>query len=77
MGVTKYRSVADMPPVQRASGHDLAQMIRIAWSRSRRLWGAGYTPGVQKFSSIEEMQKDRENEERARIRRLRQKRQPK
>ena len=71
MGVTKYRSAGDMPPPPRVSGDDLASRIRAVWARSRRLAPAAYTPGVRKFRSIEAAQTAREQDQKARVRRLR------
>jgi len=74
VSVTRYRHVADMPPVARAVGADLARRIRAVWARSRRLAGVGCTPGVQKFSSLEAAQRARELEVQARMREIRSRR---
>lgn len=71
MSVTKYRSVADMPPPERVTGDALVDRIRAVWERSRRLCPPAYTPGVQKFRSIEEAQAARARDERERVRAIR------
>jgi hypothetical protein len=70
MGVSKYRSVADMPPPPRVTGEALAAHIRMVWARSRRFAPAAYTPGVRKFPNIEAAQEAREQDQQARIQRI-------
>ncbi len=71
MSVTKYRDVAEMPPLPLVSGPELAQRIRSVWARARRLARACRAPGVQRFASIEEAQQAREEATRARMQQLR------
>jgi hypothetical protein len=71
MGVTKYRSVEEMPPPPRVTGEALAARIRAVWARARRLAPAAYRPGVQKFPDLESAQRAREEDQKARARRLR------
>jgi len=59
MTVTKYSSVADMPPLPRAMGADLAKRIRRVWARGRRFGRFRCTPGLQKFTNIEAAQQAR------------------
>jgi hypothetical protein len=55
MNVKKYRSVAGMPAPERVSSRrNLAAIIRAVWGRSRKLAPPVYTPGVQKFRSVED-----------------------
>ena len=71
MSVSKYRHVCDMPPPARVSGEALAARIRAVWARSRRLAPPAYTPGVEKFPNLEEAQRARARDEKARAQRLR------
>jgi hypothetical protein len=76
MGVTRYRSVEDMPPPSRNPGASLASRIRQVWARARRLAPPSYPPGVQKFQSIEAAQQARHRDQQERIRLIRLHRDP-
>ena len=68
MSVSRYRSVAEMPPPPRVTGEGLADRIRAVWARARRLTPPAYTPGVHRYRSVEAAQQARDQEVRARVR---------
>jgi hypothetical protein len=51
--VRKFRSVAEMPRVERAEPHELVARIRAAWRRAQLVCPAAPPRGVQRFASIE------------------------
>lgn len=54
MPVQKFRSVRDMPSLQRASDDTLAERIRVLWRRSFQLAPGSFRRGVTRFRSIEQ-----------------------
>ncbi len=68
MPVTRYRHVADMPPVPRAEPQELADRIRAAWRRAAVLAGLAPPRGVQRFRSLDEAQAARHQATRRRVR---------
>jgi hypothetical protein len=51
--VHKYRSVADMPRVERAESDQLVARIRAVWRRAQLVCPATPPRGVHRFASIE------------------------
>jgi DNA-binding response OmpR family regulator len=51
--VHKYRSVAEMPRVERAEPHELVARIRAVWRRAQLVSPAAPPRGVRRFASIE------------------------
>lgn len=76
MSLIKYAQVEQMGRVIRYTGNELGQRIRATWARARRLSCAIFTPGLQKFKTIEEAQEMRQNRIYERMRTLRQERVP-
>lgn len=68
MSVRKYRSVADMPRVERAEPHELVARIRAVWRRAHLLCPPNPPRGVQRFSSIEQADEARTRATLARMR---------
>ena len=66
--VTRYRDVADMPPLSAAKGADLAPRIREVLARAATLARLSPPRGVQRFRSIEEAQEARAAATRQRVR---------
>jgi hypothetical protein len=54
MTVSKYRSVADMPPLVPASGEALVIRIRALWNRSFVLSPPDFARGVTRFRNLDE-----------------------
>jgi len=54
MTVSKYRSVADMPPIAPASGEALIARIRALWNRSFALSPPDFARGVTRFRNLDE-----------------------
>ena len=54
MPVSKYRSVADMPRVERAAPDELVARIRAVWRRAHLLCPPNPPRGVQRFASVEQ-----------------------
>jgi hypothetical protein len=68
MSVSKYRSIADMPPPARASSETLVARIRTLWNRSFVLSPPHFARGVTRFRNIDEANAAREAETHARMR---------
>jgi len=60
MSISRYHDVSEMPPPPRVTGDDLWERIRALWSRSSRLSSVCTPRGVQRFRSIEEANRERE-----------------
>jgi DNA-binding response OmpR family regulator len=58
--VEKFRSVADMPPLESASPADVAARIRAVLRRAAALAGNDCPRGVQRFRTLEEAQAARD-----------------
>ena len=52
MSVRKYRSVADMPRVERAEPGELVERIRAVWRRAHLLCPPDPPRGVRRFTSV-------------------------
>lgn len=68
MPVYRYRSFDDARRAlwTRSDAPDLADRIRRLWAFSARLYPRRYTPGVRKFRTIEDANRDRESRDLAR-----------
>ena len=71
MSLTKYRSVAEMPPPGRADDASLAARIRASWRRAFLLAPPGFPRGVRRFRTIEAANEARERATVERMRALR------
>lgn len=61
MSVTKYRSIEEMPPVWHPIGAPaLFRAIRAVWAFADRTCPRRFPPGVTKYRSIEDAQRERE-----------------
>jgi hypothetical protein len=69
--VQKYRSVADMPRLERVADERLEAQIRAVWGRAFRLAPAFFTPGVRRFRSMHDANEARAAEIAERLRRTR------
>jgi hypothetical protein len=69
--VHKYRRVADMPHPPRVAEGNLAQRITALWQRSATMTPFRVVVGVQRFRSIEEANRAREEATLERLRQLR------
>jgi hypothetical protein len=76
MPVQRYRDVSEMPPPPRLDPKDPTtwRSIRELWAFSLRVLPPLYPPGVTRFRSHEEAQRDRDAAESARIQALRRER---
>ncbi|MFL6195998.1 MAG: hypothetical protein ACJ75H_17595 [Thermoanaerobaculia bacterium] len=76
MPVRKYRSAAEMPPVERCDPRSEDFLDRVAkhWARSSAFSQRIYPRGVFKFRSIEEAQQARDRVTQENIDRLRRER---
>ncbi len=71
MTIARYRKVDEMPPVARTTNSaELVRRIRAVWTRARRLAVVSYTPGVQKFTSVEAAHKARQRMQYERVRQM-------
>jgi hypothetical protein len=76
MPVQKYRSAAEMPPLERCDpqSEDFLRRVAKLWARSSAFSQRVYPRGVFKFRSLEEAQKAREQVTQENIDRLRKQR---
>ena len=68
MGVAKYRSISEVPPLPRCSDEELLSRIRRVLDRAFRLAGPRQTYGVLRFRSMEEANAARDQATIARMR---------
>jgi hypothetical protein len=59
MPVHKFRSVYEMPPLERVDGPDLIDRIRTLWNRAFALSAPAFPRGVTRFASIEDANRAR------------------
>jgi hypothetical protein len=59
MPVHRFRSVSDMPGIERVDGPDLIDRIRVLWNRAFALAPPNFPRGVTRFANLDDANRAR------------------